>query len=357
MDESKLYDELAAHLGQGGIGAPKSPALIEILKTLFPAEEAEVALRLPMRNNSISQLKELFSDRPDIEDMLNRMVGRGTVFTSQRGDRERSYRLLPSVVGWAETPYWAGNDTPEARKLAPLWLQFREETYGKVMALGGGPAMPVVRVVPVSKSLEDPRQVLAFDALRPLIEATSYRAVGMCPCRQMKTYVGEGCDHSLENCLHFGSMAQYMVEQSMGREVDVEETLHILDESNKEGLVHVADNIDGHLSTVCNCCGCCCNFITAKKSFGVNLLSSSNYVSRIDADVCTDCGVCEELCPMDAITLKGEGVVLVDDSLCIGCGVCAGTCEFEAVELVLRGEVVSPPTLQEFIGAQTGRAP
>lgn len=356
MDESKLYDELAAHLNQGAVGAPKSSALIEILKTLFPPEEAEVALRLPMLNSPISQLKELFPDRPDIEDVLNRMVGRGTVFTIQRGDRERAYRLLPSVVGWAETPYWAGNDTPEARKLAPLWVQYREETYGKVMARGGGPAMPVVRVVPVSKSLEDPRQVLPFDALRPMIEATSYRAVGMCPCRQMLRYVGEGCDHSLEVCIHFGSMGRYMVEQGMGREIDVEETLQILDESNKEGLVHVADNIDGRLSTLCNCCGCCCNFITAKKRYGVNLLSPSNYVSRIDADACTSCGVCEELCPMDAVTLNGEGVVLVDESLCIGCGVCAGTCEFDAVELVLRGEVVPPPTLENFLAARSRTA-
>ena len=34
MDESKLYDQLAEHLDQGVVGAPKSPALIEILRTV-----------------------------------------------------------------------------------------------------------------------------------------------------------------------------------------------------------------------------------------------------------------------------------------------------------------------------------
>jgi Pyruvate/2-oxoacid:ferredoxin oxidoreductase delta subunit len=209
-----------------------------------------------------------------------------------------------------------------------------------------------MRVVPVSKTIEDSRQVLPFDALKPMIEAASYRAVAMCPCRQMVRYAGEGCDHSLEVCMHFGSMGRYMVEQGMARELDVEETLQILDESNKEGLVHAADNIEGYLSTLCNCCGCCCNFITAKKRMGIHALSPSNYVSRIEADACTSCGICEELCPMDAVTLNGEGIAQVDESRCIGCGVCAGTCEFDAVELVLRGEVIPPPSVQEFLAAR-----
>ena len=48
MDDSKLYEDLAEHLDQGIVGAPKSPALLEILKILFPAEDAKVALKLTM---------------------------------------------------------------------------------------------------------------------------------------------------------------------------------------------------------------------------------------------------------------------------------------------------------------------
>jgi len=349
MDESKLYDQLAAHLDQGVVGAPKSPALIEILRILFPSEEAEVALHIPMLNTPLSQLKDLFPDKPDIEDVLNRMARRGTVFTSQRPGQERKYRLLPSVVGWAETPYWGGKDTPEVRKLAPLWIRYREEAYGEEMGRGG---MPPVRVLPVSKTVEDPREVLPFDALRPMIEAASYRAVAKCPCRQIRRYTGEGCDHSLDNCLHFGSMGRYMVEHDMAREITVEETLQILDAANKEGLVHISDNIRGHLNTICNCCGCCCVFIQTKKRMGIHALSPSNYVSRVDADTCVGCGICEEPCPMDAVTLNGEGVAEVDESRCIGCGVCTGVCEFEAMELVLRGEVIPPPTLEEMLAAR-----
>ena len=58
MQEAKLYDELAKHLDQGIVGSPRSPALIEILKILFPGEEAEVGVRLPMQDQSLAELRE-----------------------------------------------------------------------------------------------------------------------------------------------------------------------------------------------------------------------------------------------------------------------------------------------------------
>ena len=53
MGDLQLYEELARYLDQGIIGSPKSPALIKILKILFPIEEAEIAARLPMQNKSL----------------------------------------------------------------------------------------------------------------------------------------------------------------------------------------------------------------------------------------------------------------------------------------------------------------
>jgi len=96
--------------------------------------------------------------------------------------------------------------------------------------------MPVMRVLPISRTLRDSTEVLPFDALRPEVEEQSFCAVAHCACRQMKSAVGEGCDHTLENCLHLGSMGPYMVEQGMAREITTEETLKILKEANKEGF-------------------------------------------------------------------------------------------------------------------------
>ncbi len=351
MKDSKLYEQLARHLDQGIVGSPKSPALMEILKILFPHEEAEVAVKLPLQDSSLPELRELFpGSEGSIEGLLNRMAKRGTVFASAGQGEYRKYRLLPSVVGWAETPFWAGKNTDDARKLAPLWLRYRDEAFGAELARAG---MPAVRVIPISEKLRESTQVLPYEALKAKVEEQSFCAVAKCPCRQIKRYVGEGCDHSLENCLHFGSMGRYMVEQGMAREVSTGETLKILKEANEEGLVHAADNLsEGLISTICNCCGCCCVFLDTKKRMGLHTISSSSYVAWVDGELCLACGTCEDRCPMGAIAVGDDEVSEVNQDLCIGCGVCTPTCENYAVDLMQREDRKPPPDVSEMIAAR-----
>ncbi len=347
MEERNLYEELAKHLDQGIMGSPKSPALMGIIKILFPLEEAEIALKLPMQNRTLFELKALFPEKKDtLEDILNRMAKRGTVYTSRRPGQERKYRLLPSVVGWAETPFWPGKETEDTRMLAPLWLKYRQEAFSEELARGD---MPVMRVIPVSRTLQDSREVLPFDDIKKEVEDQTFCAVAHCPCRQMKRAVGEGCDHTLENCLHFGSMARYMVEHGMAREITNDQVIQILKDANEEGLVHAVDNIEGHVSTICNCCGCCCGFLNTKKMLGIHTISPSNYVARVDGDLCAACGTCEERCPMGAVAVRDDERAEVDEGICIGCGVCTSTCPTEAVDLALRGAVQKPPEISEFM--------
>jgi Fe-S-cluster-containing hydrogenase component 2 len=45
---------------------------------------------------------------------------------------------------------------------------------------------------------------------------------------------------------------------------------------------------------------------------------------------CRDCGLCETICPANAISRRqGDGIqfdYIVNDDKCIGCGFCAGAC-------------------------------
>ena len=149
MDEQKLYEDLARRLDKGVIiGVPITPSGIAILKELFSIEEAEIALTLPMEQKTLAELKELFPHAADsLGGTLDVMAKKGTVFTMQKPGKERVYSLLPVLVGFAETPYWAGKDTETARNLAPLWLKYREEAFGEELARGA----PVVRVIPVAE--------------------------------------------------------------------------------------------------------------------------------------------------------------------------------------------------------------
>ncbi|MBW2366169.1 MAG: 4Fe-4S binding protein [Deltaproteobacteria bacterium] len=350
MSDLELYKKLAERFDTGQIvGAPMTESLLKILMLMFNPEEAEVALTLPFQNTHLDDVKTLYPEKSDrIEEILDTMAMGGTVFRDNKPGAMKRYRLLPSLVGWAETPIWHGKPTQQAKDLAPLWNEYRKEAFSEEMARG----MPLMRVIPIDTSLKDNSEVLPFDVIRPMVEATTYQAVAHCPCRLNARYRDKGCDYSTENCLHFGSMGRYMVEHGLAREINKEETLEILKSADDEGLVHIINNMEGHVDTICNCCGCCCAFLVPiNENMGLDILSYSNYLARVDSDECVGCGTCEERCPMDAIEVIDE-VAAVDESVCIGCGICTPACDTEAIRLVLREAVKPPPQPMEFMEAR-----
>ena len=52
---------------------------------------------------------------------------------------------------------------------------------------------------------------------------------------------------------------------------------------------------------------------------------------RVIKENCTGCGVCEEVCPYNAIEVI-NGIAVVKDN-CVFCGICVESCAFEALEL------------------------
>ncbi len=59
-------------------------------------------------------------------------------------------------------------------------------------------------------------------------------------------------------------------------------------------------------------------------------VSVEPYIAVVDEDKCTGCGVCESLCPFNAI--KVEDVAVVDERSCKGCGICT-SCPSNAIDL------------------------
>jgi len=68
----------------------------------------------------------------------------------------------------------------------------------------------------------------------------------------------------------------------------------------------------------------------------------SSFQAQKDLDKCTECEICMERCPMDAVT-KGEEAMEVNLARCIGCGVCIPTCPQEAISLVPKADALVPP--------------
>ena len=54
----------------------------------------------------------------------------------------------------------------------------------------------------------------------------------------------------------------------------------------------------------------------------------------IDYDVCVACGVCEEVCPTEAIVLNDDFEIKdIELDACIGCGLCEEECPVEAIKI------------------------
>lgn len=54
----------------------------------------------------------------------------------------------------------------------------------------------------------------------------------------------------------------------------------------------------------------------------------------VDPAGCTNCGLCLEVCPVEAISVvevEGKSVAAIDPELCTGCGLCEETCPVEAI--------------------------
>lgn len=96
----------------------------------------------------------------------------------------------------------------------------------------------------------------------------------------------------------------YIIENGLGREIDLEECQTILSKAADEGLVHAVSNWQKNVDTICNCCKCCCVYFQAFHTLKHDsTMNTSNYEVQINPETCKGCGLCVKRCPMDALEL------------------------------------------------------
>ncbi len=57
-----------------------------------------------------------------------------------------------------------------------------------------------------------------------------------------------------------------------------------------------------------------------------------NPIATVDRDLCTGCGVCVDMCPMGAISLRND-IAFIDSQTCTGCGICEDECPLGAIRI------------------------
>ena len=54
--------------------------------------------------------------------------------------------------------------------------------------------------------------------------------------------------------------------------------------------------------------------------------------AKVQVQKCTGCGVCIEVCPVEAISMDADKAV-IDDNICTECGLCVEECPNEAITI------------------------
>jgi heterodisulfide reductase subunit A len=62
-------------------------------------------------------------------------------------------------------------------------------------------------------------------------------------------------------------------------------------------------------------------------------MKAGGVVCSVTARKCSGCGLCEQVCPYQAIALGEQGIAVVNQALCKGCGVCVSSCRSGALDL------------------------
>lgn len=324
MEGTPVHQQLTAK-----IGSPPSERIDRLWQMLCDEEEAGLLMLMPGTVEELSGKSGIATDR--LPAMLDALFRKGVVFERER-DGKTTYSMPRHLIQFHDaTILWP--EPPEG--FIALWSEYMEHEYPAIAKmLASMDIPPVTRVIPVGEVVEGGgSRILPFENAADIVDQARKLAVTPCTCR----LTAKKCDSPIDVCMQLNRAAEYAIKRGTGREITREEAKEILLKSEKAGLVHVTDNraANGHI--ICNCCSCCCIVLPVIQQERKRvLLAPSRFLPDVDAETCTLCQTCIELCPVRALSLEATDVgerVTVDDELCMGCGQCAYQCPEDAIAL------------------------
>ena len=308
---------------------------------LFSEDEAKIYLGMTRSLESAKTIaSRLNMDADTIKIHLDEMTEKGLTFPKTR-DGIRYYAAAPFMHGFFEHQVFRKKKDPA---IAPL--------FEKYIMNGFTPRKASMRSIPVMREIKANDIVLPFDDVREIIQSKDRIGLVGCACNFQASQVGLACPRPAEVCLAFDFYAEYLIEEmKFGRWITREEAMKVLEDSEKAGLIHqTAGNLQS-TEALCNCCPDCCTAMRMLKNHPKpGKVKSTNYRLEQNSSECTLCAACIDRCPMKALTLDNDKIILNRDR-CIGCGLCATTCASKALTLVRKpdSEIKVPSEKYDFL--------
>lgn len=107
----------------------------------------------------------------------------------------------------------------------------------------------------------------------------------------------------------------------------------IIQKADKDyGAVHL-DYSKAPCKFDCNECSKVCPSGAIKKITLEEKQKTRIAMAMIKEDTCTNCGICEGVCPVHAIIRENGKPPILNAAKCIGCGACKNACHFGAIEI------------------------
>jgi electron transport complex protein RnfB len=332
------YEKLANELDRIPNGFPRTESGVELklLAKLFTPGDAALASSLSLEPRSLKEIAESNNlEETEIKSRLIDMVKRGLIDVKREEGRGFVFHLLPMVVGFYER-----QNAKIDQEFAELFEQYYHERFHQTML-----SQPSVhRIIPMEKTIPVDIDVMPYEKASTYLDQARSWGVLDCICRVQKRLIGQGCNHTVKNCLVFSPKPGAFQKSEEIETISHEKALEILAEADREGLVHSINNAQTVVYYVCNCCTCSCGVLRGMVEYGSeNSIARSDFYAVADQDVCSGCEICLERCAFEAISME-DGLCQVERSRCYGCGLCISTCDTGALSLVQKSpEELAPP--------------
>jgi hypothetical protein len=257
-----MYQQLSQHLARHPAGFPSTPGglEVEILKKLFTKEEAEIALHLTPRPQTIAQLSEKTGIASDeLAKILARMADKGLIFEGKKKDELR-YSLVAFVPGIYEF---------QVQNLDEQLAHAFEHLYPELVKEIAGAKTAWMRVFPAEQSLSG-TEVIPYEKASEMLRQVENIAITDCICRKEQKLVGRGCARPLDSiCMYFGTWAEFAIDKGIGQKATMQDALKLLERAENVGLVHLGLNAMETITGMCQCCPCCCGVMRALTQFNM----------------------------------------------------------------------------------------
>ena len=354
LNSSNGYNSLMERLNRFPQGAPPSELLTRILALLFTEKEADLVGQLPMHPFSAAKAAQIWRMREvEAYRTLENLAKRGLLLDSELKE-EKIYVLPPPMTGFFEFSFMRVRGDIDQVALSRLLHQYLnlEEEFIRELFLAGDTRMGRIMVDEDQIPSANVTRVLNHERASEVIRGANRIGVGTCYCRHKMQHLGRACAAAMETCLVFDAVADSLIRHGHAREIDAKEGLDLLQQAREQNLVQFAENVQQGVSSICNCCSCCCEALVAARKFcNLRPVSSTNFIAELTRESCSGCGRCIDACPAEAVKLVSANDphhpwmrrCVLDPERCLGCGVCVRTCRSRTLTLAPRAERVVTP--------------